>query len=309
MKYTEHQKNEKSFRSLTGFSHEHFMSLLPIFEQAHNEYLTHYDMNGNYRNGQRSFTIYKNSPLPTIAERLFFILVYLKNNPLQEYHAACFNMDQKHCNSFIHVLHRILEQCLHNADVMPAETQKEFGKLLKEQTSEATLPILLHDGTEREIPRPVDWDQQQENYSGKKKKHTLKNAVIITSCCLILFVSPSVCGKMHDKKIADTMYSFPYACRLYQDTGYQGYRPEGVLIFQPMKKPRGRELTQEEKDYNKNISSFRVRVEHVIGSVKRMRIVKDECRLRANNFVQRIFRTCAAMHNFKIKIKPWVYEN
>ena len=266
-------------------------------------------MNGNYRNGQRSFTIYKNSPLPTIAERLFFILVYLKNNPLQEYHAACFNMDQKHCNSFIHVLHRILEQCLHNADVMPAETQKEFGKLLKEQTSEATLPILLHDGTEREIPRPVDWDQQQENYSGKKKKHTLKNAVIITSCCLILFVSPSVCGKMHDKKIADTMYSFPYACRLYQDTGYQGYRPEGVLIFQPMKKPRGRELTQEEKDYNKNISSFRVRVEHVIGSVKRMRIVKDECRLRANNFVQRIFRTCAAMHNFKIKIKPWVYEN
>jgi hypothetical protein len=82
---------------------------------------------------------------------LFFIPVYLKNNPLQEYHAACFNMDQKHCNSFIHVLHPILEQCLHNADVMPAETQKEFGTLLKEQQREDEIPILLHDGTEREM--------------------------------------------------------------------------------------------------------------------------------------------------------------
>lgn len=309
MKYTEYQNNEKSFRSLTGFSCEQFIALLPYFEEAHNEYLTNYDMNGTYRDGRRRFTIYKNSPLPTVTDRLFFILVYLKNNPLQEYHAACFDMDQKHCNSFIHVLYHILEQCLRDADVMPAETQKEFEVLLKDQSSENELPILLHDGTEREIPRPVDEDAQEENYSGKKKKHTVKNAVVITGCCLILFVSPTVCGKMHDKKIADTMYSFPYACQLYQDTGYQGYRPEGVVIFQPIKKPRGGNLTAEEKEYNRKISSFRVRVEHAIGSVKHMRIVKDECRLRTDKFVQRIFRTCAAMHNFRIKINPWHYKN
>ena len=309
MKYADYQNNEKSFRSLTGYSHEQFLALLPCFEEAHNEYLTNYDMKGKYRNGQRSFIIYKNSPLPTVADRLFFIMVYLKNNPLQEYHAACFGMDQKHCNSFIRVLYRILEQCLRDADVMPAETQKEFRKLLETQPCEEGLPILLHDGTEREIPRPVDPDEQKENYSGKKKKHTVKNAIVITACCLILFVSESVCGKTHDKKIADTMYSFPYPCLLYQDTGYQGYKPEGVVIFQPKKKPPGKERTPEDKEYNRQISSFRVRVEHVIGSAKRMRIVKDECRLRADNFVGRIFRTCAAMHNFRIKINPWHYEN
>jgi hypothetical protein len=308
MKYTDCQHNEKSFRSLTGFSSEQFSRLFPYFEAAHNEYLSVYDMNGQFRNHQRSFTIYRNSPLPTVEDRLFFILVYLKNNPLQEYHAAVFDMDQKHCNRFIHVLYHILEQCLCDAEVMPAETQKEFAKLLQEHPAEEGLPILLHDGTEREIPRPVDPDEQQENYSGKKKKHTVKNAVVATACCLILFVSPSVCGKTHDKKIADTMYSFPYPCRLYQDTGYQGYKPEGVVISQPIKKPRGRELTAEEKEYNRKISSFRVRVEHVIGSVKHMRIVKDECRLRAGSFIQRIFRTCAALHNFRIKINPWHYE-
>jgi hypothetical protein len=309
MNYKEYQNNEKSFRSLTGLSTGDFQELLPCFAAVHNDYFSSYDMSGKYRDNRRRFIIYKNSPLPTIEERLFFILVYLKNNPLQEYHAACFGMDQKHCNRFIHTLYRILEQCLAEAGVMPAEKQKEFQKLLGQQSKGESLPVLLHDGTEREIPRPVDEEEQRENYSGKKKKHTLKNAVIITACCLILFVSPTVSGKVHDKTIADTMYGFPSPCILYQDTGYQGYRPEGVSIVQPIKKPKGRELTPEEKEYNRKVSSYRIRVEHTIGSAKRMRIVKDECRLRANNFVSRIFRTCAALHNFRIKYKPWECES
>jgi hypothetical protein len=64
---------------------------------------------------------------------------------------------------------------------------------------------------------------------------------------------------------------------LYQNTGYQGYNPPGVTVFQPIKKPKSRELTAEEKQYNRKIFSIRVRVEHTIGSAKRMRIVKDEC--------------------------------
>ncbi|MDR1887298.1 MAG: transposase family protein [Prevotellaceae bacterium] len=57
------------------------------------------------------------------------------------------------------------------------------------------------------------------------------------------------------------------------------------------------------------MSSFGVRVEHATGSVKRCRIVKDECRLRKNNFVDNIFLTCAALHNFRLKDKPFQYEN
>jgi hypothetical protein len=95
---------------------------------------------------------------------------------------------------------------------------------------------------------------------------------------------------------------------LYQDTGYQGYRPENTVIVQPVKKDKGKELTPTEKAYNKGVSSFRVRVEQAIGSIKYMRIVKDECRRRANNFVGRIFKTCATLHNFRIKINPWLYE-
>ena len=105
------------------------------------------------------------------------------------------------------------------------------------------------------------------------------------------------------------MYSFPVPCTLYQDTGYQGYEPEGVEIIQPVKKPKGKELSRQDKEYNKKVSAIRVRIEHVIGSAKVMRIVKDECRLRANNFVENIFSTCMALHNLRIKINPWNYHN
>jgi hypothetical protein len=179
---------------------------------------------------------------------------------------------------------------------------------LSELSQGDSLPVLLHDGTEREIPRPVDSDEQKEKYSGKKKRHTVKNAVIISASCLVLFASQTVCGKMHDKKIADTMYSFPYPCTLYQDTGYQGYRPDGVNIIQPVRKSKGKELSQEDKITNREVSRVRVRVEHAIGGIKFMRIVKEECRLRANSFVERIFATCAALHNLRIKVKPWEYE-
>lgn len=92
-------------------------------------------------------------------------------------------------------------------------------------------------------------------------------------------------------------------------TGYQGYAPEIATIIQPVKKSKGKVLSEEQKELNKKVSSIRVCVEHAIGSAKFMRIVKDECCLRANSFVERIFVTCAALHNLRIKNKPWVYKN
>jgi hypothetical protein len=192
--------------------------------------------------------------------------------------------------------------------LVPAQTDRDLSKCLSELSQGNSFPVLLHDGTEREIPCPVDYDEQKEKYSGKKKRHTVKNAVIITASSLILFVSQTVCGKMHDKKIADTMYAFPYPCTLYQDTGYQGYRPDGVNIVQPVRKSRGKELSDEDKRMNREISRVRVRIEHAIGGIKFMRIVKEDCRLRANSFVERIFATYAVLHNLRIKVNPWEYE-
>lgn len=104
---------------------------------------------------------------------------------------------------------------------------------------------------------------------------------------------------MHDKKIADTQYSFPYKTILQQDTGYQRYAPENVTIVQPKKEPKGKGLTADEKAANTEISCTRIKIEHAIGGAKTLRIVKDECRLRKNDFVGNIFHLAAGLHNWR----------
>ena len=217
-------------------------------------------------------------------------------------------MTQKQCNQFFHCLDKILKRALTLAEVVPASSDEELAQILTNEEVVAA-KVLLHDGTEREIPRPVDDELQKDNYSGKKKKHTVKNAIIIAACCLILYVSRTFPGRIHDKTIADDEYTIPCGYTLIQDTGYQGYKPEGVKIIQPEKKPRGKELTKEQKESNRQISSIRVRIEHAIGSAKRYRIVKDECRLRKNNYVDTALLYCAALHNFRLKTRPFSYKN
>ncbi len=299
MNYAKLRTNPTAFVALTSVSTTLFDEILPFFTDAHDEYFRWHDVKGKKRSRQRRHVIQSNSPLPTVEERLFFILVYLKNNPTQEYLAAGYGMAQQQCGQWIHVLTEVLAMAMEEAGVLPAQDIAAFKRLLDQRGGPAVVHQLIHDGTEREIPRPSDHESQRENYSGKKKKHTVKNAVITCMAGFILFTSLTVEGKMHDKKIADTKYSFPYECVLWQDTGYQGYAPENATVIQPVKKPKGGELTKGQKAANAEISRTRVKVEHAIGGAKILRIVRDECRLRRGNFVNKIFHLAAGLHNWR----------
>ena len=93
-------------------------------------------------------------------------------------------------------------------------------------------------------------------------------------------MSPLYEGKKHDRSlIADENLQFPENVILLQDTGFQGYEHEGTL-FMPKKKPRKRELSELDKAINQIISSIRTLVEHVIGSIKILRMVKEKIRLK-----------------------------
>ena len=166
----------------------------------------------------------------------------------------------------------------------------------------------MHDGTERPIPRPKDLEEQGECYSGKKKRHTLKNLLVITDACHICFLSATYEGKASDITIAELAgYTLPPGSCLYQDKGFQGFFLPGITIFQPQKKPRGRELTPPEHATNRRISSLRMRIEHAIGGVKRYRIVKDTIRLLKDEIRDAVMETCCGLHNFRLQYRPWNY--
>lgn len=310
MKYQQWSQNPTRFLAMTGYKIEQFDQLLPFFVEAHDQYLERFHLDGRPRSMARRFTMYANSPLKTHAERLTFILSYLKINPLQEDHADRFGLTQKQVNGFVHGLKPILDKALTSARVMPAQTDAQLQERITALNQDPQSPlVLMHDATERPVPRPVDPVQQGALYSGKKKRHTLKNTFIITALSFILFLSKSVAGRIHDKYIGDHAYRIPAGVELWQDTGYQGYGPIGVTVYQPIKKPRGRELTDAQKSYNQSVSRVRVQIEHVIGSSKRYRIVKDVCRVRKAGFIETILHTCAGLHNFRVVSNPFKYPN
>jgi len=84
--------------------------------------------------------------------------------------------------------------------------------------------------------------QQKEHYSGKKKTHTDKNLLLVNEhTSKVIYLGPTVAGKMHDKKAADTaQIAYPVNATLDKDTGFQGYEPAGVLTQQPKKSPQAR---------------------------------------------------------------------
>ena len=72
-----------------------------------------------------------------------------------------------------------------------------------------------------------------------------------------IFLSKTYPGKRHDKRICDEEgYTFPRFAELAQDTGFQGYQPEDVIIYQPKKKPKGRDLEIDERFINSVIYEF-----------------------------------------------------
>ena len=112
---------------------------------------------------------------------------------------------------------------------------------------------------------------------------------------------------MHDKRIADaTAYPLPQGSYLLQDLGFLGFTLDGVRIEMPTKKPKGRELTDEQKATNQAKARRRVPVEHVNRSVKRCRILKDVCRLLCSGARDQVMEIWCALHTFRVRVDPWL---
>jgi hypothetical protein len=166
-KYQEYAEKPTEFLALTGYTRQEFEALLVHFRIHYYEWMSTHRLDGKPR-GKRKYSDYKNSPLPTIEDKLFFILNYLKTNNLQTVQGALFGMSQPKANLWIHCLHSILNQTLEALGELPA---RQMENLVFDETEDA---LYVHDGTERPIQRPSDPDQQQHYYSGKKTTHGQK---------------------------------------------------------------------------------------------------------------------------------------
>jgi len=128
--YEEVTQRAGSLRALTGLTDAEFQALLPPFEQALVTHMQDRTIDGQPRTSRR-YSTYDTCPLPTLADKLLFILTYLKQNPIQEVQGQLFGMSQSNANKWIHLLHPVLNQALADQELLPARTAAEFAAMFE----------------------------------------------------------------------------------------------------------------------------------------------------------------------------------
>ncbi len=238
LKYAELKEKPKEFLAATGLTDEEFQCLLPTFEQCY-EQVALKKLKPIKKKKQRKSGGGRKSKFANLSDKLLFILIYQKTIPLQTMHGLSFDLSQTQVNYWIHRLLPVLQRSLSEMGMMPEREGKQVAQRIEASEGGANLSL---DGTERRLQRPVNIDKQKQKYSGKKKTHTDKNLLLINeNTKKVVYLSPTVEGKKHDKKLADeSQISYPKNASLTKDTGFEGYEPKDVLRQQPKKSARKR---------------------------------------------------------------------
>ena len=155
------------------------------------------------------------------------------------------------------------------------------------------------------MPRPQDATEQNTCDRGTNKRHMLKNILLINAALRILFLRETQPGRVHDQRITDTTPDpLPVGSCLLQDVGFQAFTRDGVEIVQPMKKPRGKALTQAHKAGKRTLARRRVRIEQVNRRVQRCRMLKETIRLWKTGVRDMVMEIGCALHHLRVRVTP-----
>jgi hypothetical protein len=240
------KQNPPNFVTLTSLTVLEFEYLLLAFTPLWEKYYKYHTLEGKKRI-LPAFQEHANARLKGTEQKLFFLLVYMKNNPIQTFQGASFGLSQAKVSKIYRALLAVLDDTLARLKLSPCRD----SAALKDALEKLPHRVFWLDGTETPISRNTGKDAQEEDFSGKQHGHRLKNLTICDAYQTIHYLSPTESGSMHDKALAD-LYPIVLPCHsvLKQDLGFLGHAPWGVLIEQPFKKPRNRDLSFSQKLYN-----------------------------------------------------------
>ncbi|WP_043551941.1 transposase family protein [Salinibacter ruber] len=219
LRYSSLAVKPEVFRSLTGLSIQEFEALLPSFNEAWEDFLKVFFVDGVAR--KCAFGGGRRPRLKSGRAKLLFILFYLRIYPIQEVQGFFFGLSQEQANCWIHRLVPVLSQALGREALLPErrparleEVLRQYPAMQEEVASqdssgqdspgkegpgelfeEASGLVLFIDGTERRIRRPSDPGRQKSFYSGKKKAHTIKNVLLTDPNRRVLYLSRTCEGK------------------------------------------------------------------------------------------------------------------
>lgn len=284
---------DRLLRAMTGLNRKAFETLLPDFAQIYENSRVKPDVQRRrVAGGGRKAT------LRTSRKKLFYILLYCKCYPTFDLLSVLFEFDRSCAWDWVHRLLPVLEKTLGKKQALPVRKLHSLEEFLERFPD---VKEMILDGTERPVQRPKESEKQKEYYSGKKKRHTRKHITGSTRKKRVILLTKARGGRVHDKRQLDEVglvENIPDEVAIEGDLGFQGLQKEFVNVHLPHKKPRGKELSEEQKQENREFSSQRVKCEHAHAGIKRYRAVTDVYRNRMPDFDDCLMLNATGLWNF-----------
>ena len=269
LKFDKISKQKKNFSRLTGVTIKEFQEIVQKARPYWDKLMSKKKVSG------------RTSKLKTLEDELLLLLIYYRFYVSFKFLEILFDMDASNICRHINRLEKILAKAI---------------TIKKDRTlTEQDLTILI-DATEIAIQRPKRG--QRKFYSGKKRKHVLKEEIQTDQYGKILNISKSYEGRMHDFKIRKKSDHIPKNAEVQADSGYQGLQKIHKNTKIPYKRRRNKPLTPEQKAHNSKLASSRITVEHVFAQLKKFKILGTVYR----NFRKKLnlrFNIIAGIYNLR----------
>lgn len=265
------QLTDSNLKNLFGFSGAILANLmaivLPILEaERENTWQTRSDRKRKYvRNDGRKRKVYAR-------QKFLMTLIYLRQNVNHTVVGEMFGVSADTSENVFHEVVPILQR---EFPSQKWEVEKKWRKS-QEKWSPDEVDYLIIDSFETPIKRSSINEKQRKKYSGKKKMHTLKSQLITAQNGEIIQIDAGFDGPKSDIEIyRDTRLKKEWLEK--PKLGDKAYIGEDIET--PKKKPKGGELTEAEKEKNRELSAKRIRVEHGVRKVKTFKILRQDYRL------------------------------
>lgn len=307
--YKELQRKPKQFQAFTGITVTQFTEILnalrPVYVELEQERLTRPDRKRKIGGG-RKFTM-------SLEDRLLVTLMYFRLYVSYALLGYLFNLDGTNVGREINqrMLPALLcilpvpmqDELLSGRDEPPQiGSGKRIKTLKKLMEAHPEIKEVWVDATEQAIQRPSEKLARKQYYSGKQSEHTIKSQLLTTKE-LILHVCGNLPGSVSDSTVlagSGIMHSIPEDVQVNLDRGYEGAedRYPNNKVYKPKRAQRNHPLTLFERLYNHLINKTRILVEHVIGRLKKFRIVSELYRNRRSAHVDYLVAV-AGLINFR----------
>ena len=277
-----HKYPHRSKRIL-GINYKQFLQLVQqasVRQSQRRERIEQTKMRVNAAGGGRK-------PILSTQAEIGLCLFYLRHLPTFEILGLQFGISKTSANDIFHYWLRILREILPASLLEQVKNQVSDWEAVQEILTEFEL---LVDSSEQHRERPGNYQEQKKFYSGKKKKHTFKNQfIILPQAQDIVDVIVGLPGPASDiNLLQEQRKKFATQQQFKGDKAYIGQDN----VATPHKKPKNRELSESQKEENKNFSSSRILIEHLIRLVKIFQIAAQRFRLRPQTYQRIILTVC-----------------